>query len=88
MPVERESREQVARRERGQLLAWFVACGAIASLLITLMPLSIDAPVESPAVERGQRLIEQSAPAGPPPPTPLGRAVEAPGNDVSWPSVG
>ena len=88
MPEERESPEQAARREGGRLLAWFVACAAVVSVLILLAPLSSFSSITPlapvPPVERGdpksgdhgRRLLEQSAPASPVPAAPLGRHSE------------
>lgn len=87
MPCEREPPEQTARREGGRLLAWFVACAAVVSVLILLVPLSTDVPADPPAGERGQRLLDQSAPAGPLPATPIGRSVDPPANERNWPSI-
>lgn len=79
MPCEREPPEQTARREGGRLLAWFVACAAVVSLLIWLAPhspMTTLAPVERgdpKSGDHGRRLLEQSAPASPIPAAPLGR---------------
>lgn len=87
VPRERESPEQAARREGGRLFAWFVACAAVVSLLIMLVPLSTDVPAGPPAGERGHRLLDQSAPAGPLPATPIGRSGDPPANEATWPSI-
>ena len=79
MPKERESPEQAARREGGRLLAWFVACAAVVSLLIVLAPISPVTPLspvepgDPKSGDHGRRLLEQSAPANPMPAAPLGR---------------